>query len=108
MKTEPLAVGEVRPLPKRLGSDHFGELGGDSSVVSVEGLPIKAIFGRLGISRNAVRRALASDERPKYSRRPWGLSVDAFEASSWEIVAQLRPLFRPPDPPSRTSGLLHE
>lgn len=34
-----------------------------------EGVPIKAIARRLGISRNAVRRALASQGPPRY-RRP--------------------------------------
>ncbi|MGI8667298.1 MAG: helix-turn-helix domain-containing protein, partial [Jatrophihabitans sp.] len=33
-----------------------------------EGMPIKVISRRLGVSRNAVRRALAAAEPPKYSR----------------------------------------
>ncbi|GII96370.1 transposase [Sinosporangium siamense] len=44
-----------------------------------EGMPIKAIVRRLGISRNTVRRALASDEPPKYRRAPTGSVVDPFE-----------------------------
>jgi hypothetical protein len=92
----------------------------------VERLPFKVIVGRLGISRNAVRRALASQGPPR------GSSVDAFEPRirallaefpdmpatviaervGWTgaikvlraCVAQLRPLFRPPDPASRTSN----
>lgn len=96
-----------------------------------EGLPIKAIVRRLGVSRNAVRRALASAGPPRYSRPPRGSAVDAFEPAiralldefpdmpasvigeriGWSRsssvlrarVAQLRPLFAPPDPASRTS-----
>jgi transposase len=96
-----------------------------------EGLPIKAIVRRLGVSRNAVRRALASSSPPKYSRPPRGSAVDAFEPAiralldefpdmpasvigeriGWTRapsvlrarVAQLRLLYAPPDPASRTS-----
>lgn len=51
-----------------------------------EGLPIKMIARTLGISRNTVRAALASDEPPKYERKPMGSAVDAFEDA---IRAQL-------------------
>ncbi|SPL88639.1 Mobile element protein [[Actinomadura] parvosata subsp. kistnae] len=44
-----------------------------------EGMPIKAIVRRLGISRNTVRRALASDAPPKYQRAPKGSVVDPYE-----------------------------
>ena len=37
-----------------------------------EGLPIKAIVRVLGVSRNTVRTALASDGPPKYERAPAG------------------------------------
>src|SRR4051812_29867631 len=37
-----------------------------------EGLPIKLIARTLGISRNTVRAALASEEPPKYVRQPAG------------------------------------
>ena len=37
-----------------------------------EGMPIKAIARRLGISRNTVKRALGSDEPPRYERHPQG------------------------------------
>ena len=47
-----------------------------------EGLPIKAIGRRLGVSRNAVRRALASEEPPRYSRPARGSAVDSFEPGS--------------------------
>lgn len=96
-----------------------------------EGLPIKAIARRLGISRNTVKRALASDEPPRYQRSAKGSAVDAFEPLirgllaefpdmpatviaervGWTRsisvfrarVAQLRPLFAPTDPASRTT-----
>jgi transposase len=96
-----------------------------------EGMPIKAIVRKLGVSRNAVRRALASELPPRYSRPPRGSAVDAVEPAirvllaSWPtmpatVIAEridwdrsltvlkdrvrvLRPLFIPPDPASRTS-----
>jgi transposase len=96
-----------------------------------EGMPIKAIVRKLGVSRNAVRRALAADGPPKYVRPPRGSTVDAVEPqirellSDWptmpatviaerigwdrsltvlkDRVRQLRPLFVPPDPASRTT-----
>src|SRR3954471_664909 len=94
-----------------------------------EGMPIKVIVRQLGISRNAVRRALASDVPPKYVRSAKGSLVDAFEPQIRELLAGwptmpatviaerigwphsltilkdrvrvLRPLFLPPDPASR-------
>jgi len=94
-------------------------------------MPIKAIVRRLGISRNAVRRALASSEPPRYERVARGSRVDAVEPQirvllrdtptmpatviaeriGWEYgltvlkerVAVLRPFYLPPDPASRTS-----
>jgi transposase len=96
-----------------------------------EGMPIKAIVRKLGVSRNAVRRALAADGPPKYVRPPRGSMVDAVEPqirallTDWptmpatviaerigwdrsltvlkDRVRQLRPLFVPPDPASRTT-----
>ena len=47
-----------------------------------EGLPIKLIARTLGISRNTVRAALASEGPPKYERKPAGSAVDAFEPRS--------------------------
>ncbi len=44
-----------------------------------EGLPIKTIAKTLGVSRNTVRAAIASDGPPKYERKPVGSAVDAFE-----------------------------
>jgi len=96
-----------------------------------EGLPIKAIVRLLGVSRNTVRSAIASDVPPKYERRPVGSAVDAVEPRIRELlqvypsmpatviaqrvgwtrgltvfkqrVAELRPVYLPPDPASRTS-----
>ena len=96
-----------------------------------EEMPIKAIVRKLGVSRNAVRRALAADSPPKYVRPPKGSSVDLIEPqirrllSEWPtmpatVIAErigwersltvledrvrlLRPQYLPPDPASRTS-----
>jgi transposase len=95
-----------------------------------EKMPIKAIARRLGVGRNTVRRALAADEPPKYQRPARGSVVDAVEPQIRELLAgwpqmpatviaerigwdrsltllkdrvrDLRPLFVPPDPASRT------
>ena len=45
-----------------------------------EGVPIKAIARRLGVARNTVRAALASDDPPRYVRKPAGSALDRFEA----------------------------
>jgi transposase len=96
-----------------------------------EGLPVKVIVRTLGVSRNTVRAALASDAPPKYERAPKGSVADAFEPRIRELlkafpsmaattiadrigwpysirtlsgrVAELRPLYLPPDPASRTA-----
>lgn len=96
-----------------------------------EEMPIKAIVRKLGVSRNAVRRALSADAPPKYVRPPKGSAVDAVEPQirllladwptmpatviaeriGWERsltvlkdrVRLLRPQYVPPDPASRTS-----
>ena len=96
-----------------------------------ERLPIKLIARTLGVSRNTVRAALASDGPPAYVRRPAGSLVDEVEPRIRELlrvyptmpatviaerirwahsirilsarVAQLRPVYLPPDPASRTS-----
>jgi len=52
-----------------------------------EGLPIKLIARTLGISRNTVRAALASDGPPRYERKLAGSAVDGFEDA---IRAQLK------------------
>src|SRR3954451_4327283 len=96
-----------------------------------EGLSVKAIVRRTGISRNAVRRALASQGPPKYSRPARGSVFDEVEPKvcvllrtdprmpatviaervGWTHsvrllrmrVQELRPLFLPADPASRTT-----
>jgi transposase len=95
-----------------------------------EKMPIKAIVRRLGIARNTVRDALRDDAPPRYERARKGSIVDAVEPEirallkevptmpatvvaeriDWEHsirvlhdrVAELRPLFLPPDPAQRT------
>lgn len=101
-----------------------------------EGLPIKAIVRVLGISRNTVRAAIASDGPPKYERTPAGSIVDEVEPRirellqsyprmpatviaeriGWERgltvlkerVAELRPVYLPPDPAGRTNYVAGE
>jgi transposase len=96
-----------------------------------ERMPIKVIARVLGVSRNTVRAAIASDGAPKYERKPAGSIVDAVEPRIRELlqasprmpatviaerigwtrsirvlsgrVAELRPIYLPPDPASRTS-----
>src|SRR5690349_14959188 len=94
-------------------------------------MPIKVIARVLGCSKNTVRRALASDGPPKYERAGRGSVVDEVEPrirellAAWptmpatviaqrigwtrgltvlkERVRELRPVYLPPDPVSRTS-----
>jgi transposase len=96
-----------------------------------EGMKIKAIVRRLGISRNTVREALRSDCPPRYERVSRGSAVDVVEPEilrllkefpdmpatviaeriGWDRgitvlrdrVSELRPLFVPPDPCQRTT-----
>ena len=51
-----------------------------------EGRSVKAIVRRTGISRNAVRRGLASSGPPKYTRPPRGSAFDAVEARVRELL----------------------
>ena len=96
-----------------------------------EQMPVKAIARALGISRNTVRAAVASDRPPKYERKPAGSVVDAAEPRIRELlkayptmpatviaervgwtrgmtvfkdrVRELRPAYLPPDPAGRTT-----
>jgi transposase len=96
-----------------------------------EGLPIKAIARKLGISKNTVRRALRAGEVPRYQRAPAGSIADAAgpaireqlalcatmpatvvaERIGWDRsitvlrgkVGELRPLYLPQDPAGRTA-----
>jgi transposase len=93
-------------------------------------MPVKAIARVMGVSRNTVRAAIASDRPPKYERAAMGSIVDVVEPRIRELlqacptmpatviaerigwdrsvrvlrdrVAELRPAYLPPDPASRT------
>ncbi|WMX45962.1 IS21 family transposase [Streptomyces roseicoloratus] len=95
-----------------------------------EQMPIRAIARHLGISKNTVKRALATDRPPRYQRPVKGSAVDAVEVQirellretptmpatviaeriGWERgmtilkerVRELRPAYVPVDPVSRT------
>ena len=101
-----------------------------------ERVPIKVIARALGISKNTVKAALRSDGPPKYVRAPAGSVVDGVEPRirallqtcptmpatviaeriGWtrgmtvltERVRELRPIFLPPDPASRTGYVAGE
>jgi transposase len=101
-----------------------------------ERMPIKVIARVVGCSKNTVKNALAADQPPTYRRRPRGSVVDAVEPRIRELlqacptmpatvvaerldwgysirtlsarVAELRPVYLPPDPASRTSYLAGE
>ena len=92
---------------------------------------IKTIAKRLGLARNTVRDALRSDSPPRYERRSPYSIVDAVDAEIRELlsefpempatviaerigwkrgmtvlrdrVAELHPLYQPPDPSQRTT-----
>jgi transposase len=98
-----------------------------------EGVSISEIARVMGCARNTVKAALAAEGPPKYVRRPAGSVVDAFEPRIRELlhavprmpatviaerldwpysirtlsgrVAELRPVYLPPDPASRTTYL---
>jgi len=53
-----------------------------------EGVPIKEIARRMGVARNTVRAALASDRPPKYVRAPRGSVADAYEPQVRALLAQ--------------------
>lgn len=53
-----------------------------------EGISQAGIARRLGISRNTVARALASDRPPKYERAPAGSAVDGFEPRIRLLLAE--------------------
>jgi hypothetical protein len=101
-----------------------------------EGMPIKVIARAMGCSKNTVRAALRSEGPPTYVREPRGSLVDEVEPRirellkawptmpataiaeriGWEHsirilrdrVADLRPVYLPPDPASRTTCLAGE
>jgi transposase len=95
-----------------------------------EKMPIKQIARRLGIARNTVKAMLAADAPPRYQRAAVGSIVDGVEPRIRELlkefpampatviaerigwtrgmtvltdrVRELRPVYLPPDPASRT------
>jgi transposase len=99
-------------------------------------MPIKVIARVLGVSRNTVRAAVASDAPPRYDRPPAGSVVDPVEPRIRELlktyptmpatviaerigwdrgltvlkdrVRELRPAYLPPDPVSRTGYVAGE
>ena len=101
-----------------------------------ERMPIKVIARVVGCSKNTVKNALAAEAPPAYRRRSRGSVVDAVEPRIRELlqacptmpatviaerigwrysirtlstrVAELRPIYLPPDPASRTSYLAGE
>lgn len=101
-----------------------------------EGMSISQIARVVGLARNTVKVALASDGPPVYRREPAGSLVDGFEPRVRELlaaypsmpatviaervgwpysirtlsgrVAALRPVYLPPDPASRTSYVAGE
>jgi transposase len=101
-----------------------------------EGLPIKAVARVLGVSKNTVKAALAAEGPPRYERSPKGSIVDEVEPRIRELlagypmmpatviaerigwtrsirtlsgrVAELRPVYLPPDPASRTAYVAGE
>jgi transposase len=101
-----------------------------------ERIPIKVIARVLGCSKNTVKKALAAEGPPAYRRPPGGSVVDAVEPRIRELlqacptmpstviaeriewrysirtlsarVAELRPVYLPPDPASRTTYLAGE
>jgi transposase len=96
-----------------------------------EGMPIKQIVRVMGCSKNTVKRALAADGPPRYVRAPRGSIVDPVEPRIRELLAawptmpatviaerigwtrgltvlkdrvrELRPVYLPADPTSRTA-----
>lgn len=101
-----------------------------------ERMPIKVIARVLGCSKNTVKKALTADGPPVYHRQSRGSVVDAVEPRIRELlqacptmpatviaerlgwrysirtlsarVADLRPVYLPPDPASRTTYLAGE
>jgi transposase len=51
-----------------------------------EGMPIAQVARLLGVSRNTVKKALASDGPPRYSRPARGSAVDVFEPRIRELL----------------------
>ena len=111
-----------------LGVEDWAEI---RRLYRAEGMPIKAVARVMGVSKNTVKRALAADGPPRYARTPRGSVVDGVEPRIRELLAawptmpatviaerigwtrsltvlkdrvrELRPVYLPPDPASRTA-----
>ncbi len=96
-----------------------------------EQMPVRVIARVMGVSKNTVKRALAAEGPPRYQRTARGSIVDAVEPGIRELLAvwptmpvtviaerigwtrgltvlkdrvrELRPVYLPPDPASRTT-----
>jgi hypothetical protein len=75
------AVKIARAVLRGLRGGNAPELP-DRRLYRAEQMPVKAIARAVGISRNTVRAAVASDRPPKYERKPAGSVVDAAEPRS--------------------------
>jgi transposase len=110
-----------------LGVEDWAEI---RRLYRAEGMPIKQVARVMGCSKNTVKRALAAGGPPRYERVARGSVVDAAEPrirellQAWptmpatviaerigwtrgltvlkERVRELRPVYLPPDPASRT------
>jgi transposase len=111
-----------------LGVEDWAEI---RRLYRAEGMPIKQVARVMGVSKNTVKRALAGDGPPRYERTPRGSVVDGVEPRIRELlqawptmpatviaerigwtrgltvlkdrVRELRPVYLPPDPASRTA-----
>jgi transposase len=111
-----------------LGVEDWAEI---RRLCRAEQMPIKAVARVMGVSKNTVKRALAADGTPRYERTPRGSVVDGVEPRIRELLAawptmpatviaerigwtrgltvlkgrvrELRPVYLPPDPATRTA-----
>jgi transposase len=111
-----------------LGVEDWAEI---RRLYRAERMPIKQVARVMGVSKNTVKRALAAEGPPTYQRAPQGSIVDAVEPRIRELLAawptmpatviaerigwtrgltvlkdrvrELRPVYLPPDPASRTA-----
>ncbi len=122
-----------RDDPEVLNVEDWAEI---RRLYRAEGLSIRAVARQLGLSKNTVKKALAAQGPPAYRRSRTGSVVDAVEPRIRELlqacptmpatviaerlewrysirtlstrVAELRPIYVPPDPASRTTYLAGE
>jgi transposase len=130
----PVTLAEVEPGRKQvLIVEDWAEI---RRLRKSEWVSISEIARLIGCSRNTVKAALASDEPPRYERARSGSLADGYDPRIRELltafprmpatviaeriewpysirtlstrVAELRPIYLPPDPASRTSYLAGE